>query len=532
MTDGQGGLFDDGESRAEEADRTDLGAAPAPDLTTDPTYATRLKALLSTAPLHELDATKGLRAAGGAGWDRLDLTGLSLSAIDEAVDHMGLVGDGLSFDSLADALTAVALLHDGGLPAGEARRAAGEVVRLLLNDADNRRAFVRGYADPGAGYERLRHTFRLLEERDDPERGVVVKASREAVNLIKCALDQDLEDAQVANAAVLRSQMLRGRIDAATATAREARRLSNLYAEEIVRALETTRRDIRRAGWDGTVPRLLADALAHLAARLADTNELLEHAQRHLAGGEVRSEPDERTGRELRSAVELVDLLEDCRRTHSALHARLLDAYPTFLEEQDRQVFARPAVVIDFSPWPDLLEPTLALARDGASEVVSAFFRAATGPAVPRAFRLAGLLDSLLRPPLVRGLDLPDDEPELVLREVVERRFSEDAEEAAARVLGGLRAPTRLSDLAASARAEAEGADHLVVLLALRWFAPERDDEGDEAGGFTRRRFSTLRLDVVDDGTPLHDAVFGGADLLVAPCAADGADASLGAVGG
>lgn len=369
MTDGQAELIGHG-SAEEQRDPAAEGVAAdgrtpaaAAGRVEDPTYATRLKALLSTAPLHELDASKGQRAAGGVSWEGLDLTGLSLSAIDEAVDHMGLVGDGLTFDSLADALADIAFLHDGGLPVGEARRAAGEVVRQLLNDADNRRAFVRGYADPGAGYERLRHTFRLLEERDDPERGVVLKASREAVNLIKCALEQDLEDAQVANAAVLRSQMLRGRIDAATATDREARRLSNLYAEEIVRALETTRRDIRRAGWDGTVPRLLADALAHLAARLADTNELLEHAQRHLAGGEVRGEPDERTGRELRSAVELVDLLEDCRRTHSALHARLLDAYPTFLEEQDRQVFARPAVVIDFAPWPDLLEPTLALAR-------------------------------------------------------------------------------------------------------------------------------------------------------------------------
>ena len=520
MTDEQAALFAVDGAQEQGATAADADAEVAPrldDTAVDPTYATRLKALLSTAPLHDLEGSKGLRDAGGASWEQLDLTGLSLSAIDEAVDHMGLVGDGLSFDSLADAIAAIARRHDDGLPPEETRRAATEVVRLLLNDADNRRAFVRGYADPDAGYERLRHTFRLLEERDDPERGVIVKASKEAVNLIKCALDQDLEDAQVANAAVLRSQLLRGRVDAATATAREARRLSNLYADEILRALETTRRDIRRAGWDGTVPGLLQDALTHLATRLADTNDLLEHAQALLAGIGVEDTQDDRVGREMRQAIELVDLLDDCRRTHAALHERLLVAYPTFLDEQDRQVFARPAVSIDFAPWADLLEPAVELHRDPASAVVEVFFRSAMGVTVPRALRLTGLLDALLRPPLVRGEEIPDEEPELVLRQVVERRFSEEAEEAAARLLRDLSSAVRLSELVARARSVAEGADHLVVLLALRWFAPERDDDGDETGGFVRRRFSTVRLEVVNDGAILHDPVFGGADLSVAP---------------
>jgi hypothetical protein len=499
------------EPRGSKAARLDASSS-------DPTYTNRLKALISTGPMHELEGSKGLRDAGGLSWQALDLTGLSLTAIDEAVDHMGLVGNGLSLDSLADELAVIAGRHDAHLPVDEARRAAVEVVRVLLNDADNRRAFMRGYAEPSAGYERLRHSFRLLEERDDPERGVIVKASKEAINLIKCALDQDLEDAQVANAAVLKSQLLRGRIDAATATAREARRLSNLYADEILRALETTRRDIRRAGWDGTIPRLLQDALEHLAGRLVDTNELLEHAQDHLLGTGVDDlSEDEQTAVELRQALELVDLLEDCRRTHDALHARLLVAYPTFLNEQDRQIFSRPVVNIDFDPWNELFEPTLELRRDEAGQVVEAFFRGAMGVAIPRAFRLSGLLDALLRPPVVRNEEMPDEEPELVWREVVERRFTDEAERAAATLLAELDQPTRLSALLPAARSAADGADHLVVLLALRWFAPEGDEEGDEAGGFARRRFSAVPLDVIDDGAILTDDVFGGADLLIAP---------------
>lgn len=482
----------------------------------DPTFVRRLKALLATSPLHELESSKTLREGG---WSSLDLTGLSLVAIDVVVDHMGLVGSGIDVESLTDALYDLVASQKPDLDRGEARRVAGEVLATLLNEAENRRKFSRTYADPGDAYERKLHQFRLLEERDDPEQGVVLAASREAVNLIKVALDQDLEDAQVANAAVLRSQLQRGRIDAATTTAREAQRLSNLYADHILRVLETTRRDCRRAGWDGQVPELLDDALEHLEHRLRDTNDLIDHAQRHLEALGIDQAATETTaGHEVRRAFELVDLLSGCRRTHEALHAHLITARPVFLAEQDRQVFARPSVLVDFDPWGELLEPVLELQRPIAERVVASFLTAVMGPRVPRSFRLSGLVAALLRPPSTRAAELPDVEPELVHREVVDHKFSDATQAAALDLLGGVAAPTRLSQLLARARSyPAPDVDHLVTLLALRWFAPEADKEGDELGGFLRRGFGAVRVCVDDDGTALGDPIFGGADLLVAP---------------
>jgi len=507
----------DSDDNTNEAGRTPLPGG------TDPTYVRRLKALLSTSPLHELERSKTLREGG---WDRFDLTGLSLAAIDEVVDRMGLVGSGIDGESLVDLLAVLARSQVSDLDHAAAGRVATEVLDTLLNDTDNRRKFARTYADPDDDYQRKLHRFRLLEERDDPERGVVLAASKEAVNLIKVALDQDLEDAQIANAAVLRSQLLRGRIDAATTTAREARRLSNLYADHILRVLETTRRDCRRAGWDGNVPKLLDDALEHLRDRLRDTNELIDHSQEHLAALGIDDGADSSArSTEIQRAIELVDLLVECRRTHEALQAHLIVARPVFLAEQDRQVFAKPSVLVDFDPWGELLEPALELRRQDAEVVFGAFLTAVMGPRSPKAFRLTGLVDALLRPPYVRGGETPDVEPELVHREVVERHFSHAAEAAAAELLGAVQAPSRLSQLLLQARARPEqNLDHLVALLALRWFAPEGDEEGDELGGFSRRRFASVYLTVEDDGGILQDPFFGGADLLIAPGPAHTAD--------
>lgn len=68
----------------------------AAGLAGDPTFVRRLKALLATSPLHELESSKTLREGG---WSSLDLTGLSLVAIDVVVDHMGLVGSGIDVES-------------------------------------------------------------------------------------------------------------------------------------------------------------------------------------------------------------------------------------------------------------------------------------------------------------------------------------------------------------------------------------------------------------------------------------------------
>lgn len=53
----------------------------------DDSFVRRVRALVRTAPLHDLEAGKGQREGD---WTPYDLRGLALAAIDTVIDHMGL----------------------------------------------------------------------------------------------------------------------------------------------------------------------------------------------------------------------------------------------------------------------------------------------------------------------------------------------------------------------------------------------------------------------------------------------------------
>ena len=455
----------------------------------DDSFVRRIRALLRTGPLHELEATKALRDGD---WSPYDLRGLALVAIDTVIDHMGLEF-GAPAAQVRRRLVALARLSAPERSADEAERVAEAVVAGLLNDRRRREAFAIRYSDwSGRAHRRAEVVFKLLEEVEAPDGSIVLRATDEAVNLFVGALDRDIQDAQAAAEAILASQLRRGRIDQAVHTARAARLRSIQFAGQVRRVLDTTRHDIRQVDWSHDVPDLLAHALAHIDERLEVERHLVTTVRDLVAAGD--SGP---------SAVTLLELIEDCQVRHLELHALLLSARSTFLEEQERQRFT---VSIDsraLELGEQLLQPLLAQPRGVARPVAERFLRAVSGPSAPRPVRLTDLVEVLLQPR--RGEDevVTDPPPDLV-DGPDDRRYPAGAWEIADEVFTAAAAPggRRLSELLAMARRRDPRVAELVALSALHAYAPEG----------TPPPWASI-----DDGEPLDDPEFGGGDLLVGP---------------
>jgi hypothetical protein len=458
----------------------------------DDSYVRRIRALLRTGPLHELEATKTLRDGD---WSPYDLRGLALVAIDTVIDHMGLEF-GATAGQVRERLAALARLSAPDRPADEADRVAEAVVAGLLNDRHRREAFAMRYSDwSGRAHRRAEVAFKLLEEIEAPDGSIVLRATDEAVNLFVGALDRDIEDAQAAAEAVLASQVRRGRLDQAVHTARAARLRSIQFAARVQRVLDTTRHDIRQVDWSHDVPNLLAHALAHLDERLDVERHLVATVRDLVAGGD--------TGM---AGPTLLELIEDCQLRHLELHALLLSARTTFLEEQERQRFA---VSIDsraLDLGEQLLQPLLAQSRVVARPVAERFLRAVVGPTPPRPVRLIDLVELLFQPR--RGgedEDLADDQPDLV-DGGDDHRYPATAWQIADELFAAVAATgdRRLSELLLLARQREPLATELIALSTLHAFAPEGTPP-------------TIRA--LDDGRALDDPEFGGHDLLVGPAA-------------
>lgn len=467
---------------------SNLDLHPAAGL--DESFTRRVKALARTGPVHELEANKAQRDGN---WSVYDLRGLALAAIDAVIDHMGLEY-GATADEVRARVAALARRGAPDRPPGETEFVAAAVLDGLLNHRARREAFAVAYSDwSGAGHRRAELVFKLLEEVEAPDGSVVLRATDEAINLFVGALDRDVEDAQAAAEAVLASQLRRGRIDQAVHTAREARLRSIQFTVKVRRVLAATRRDVRQVDWGEDVPRLLDEAVTHLADRLEVERQLLCTLRETLEDAERG---------DVAAAAELVGLVEDCQSRHLELHAELLGARTTFLVEQERQRFRAVTDVRLVHLDDDLLKPLLAGSIANSEAAAGAFLVAAVGPQPPRIMRLGALVDALLQPRRAAG----EEGEEAVACDLVSRdfdawRYSEETRRTAAAILAGVgERPTRLATLLAAALPAGVDVAEFVVLSALHAFAPEDQ---------------TVRLEAVDDGTRLDDPGFGGADLLV-----------------
>jgi hypothetical protein len=464
----------------------------------DEGLARRLKALACTAPLHDLDARKARLDWCDA--SRYQMAEIALQMIDQVTvamdfdrgaDHDDVVKRVMPF------IAAQALDRDHT----EHARVAQWVLDNLINVGSTDRGFRALYGTFGVSgaYERRVFDFKLLTELVSAEGEVYLRASDEAINVLVGALDTDVESAQIAAEVKLDNLIRRGRLSDAQLAAQQARYRTVQYAETLRRKLEATRRDVRAVDWEHEVPDLIDEALTHIEERYRYENAILVN---------ITLTRDEATDPlHKRRAAELVDIVADCIRRHTQLQARLQDAGSTFRAEQDRQQFSGHAqrAVVDL--FGQLLAPALSLPIVKARGPAEAFFLAAAGLTPPRLSRISSLVGLLLAPPheqqrLLDEIEEPDLAP--VADPDV---FSEEQWRQADELLKVDEVPRRLSGLLAEARGMDCDLPLLVALHVLYALSPEI--------GVAIRQGDDRVLLAVDDGTPLDDPDFGGADLLV-----------------
>lgn len=474
-------------------------------------FAQRVKALATTAPLHDLDARKG--QVQNADYSVYQMSELALHAIDLVTIAMDFdtgarpeaVVQELARKAAAQAVQRTPLEHE---------RVARWVLENLLNVGSADRGFRTVYGMSGPqGYDRRTFDFKLLEETRGTDGELYLRASNEAVNVLVGALEVDLEAAHIAADLRLDILIKRGRLSEAQASAQNARYRTIQYGEMLRRRLEATSRDVRNVDWSVAMPEFLDEALVHIEDRFRAENAILVNLT------EARDTADTATRKA--QAARLIEVVRDCLRRHDQLQAALQSAGARFRAEQDRQTFTSTtaaAVAAALDLHGQLLIPALLCSARDADRALGRFFSPAAGLDVPQALRLVDLFEGLITAPTGRDVlgeavgepdVIPDEEPS---------RFSEASYHHLDRLLAlDPEAPQRLSGLLADARQRQQDDDEatdLPLLVVVRVLAQAAEDIGA-----ARRHHEGSVLMAIDDGTPLEDPDFAGSDLLVARAA-------------
>jgi len=357
-----------------------------------PQLTRRLRVLLHADPILGLRSWDTQRNLDTRHYDSITLT---MRVLDHIIESMGL---GVDADSNAAIRTLSPLMYQMDIAAGiepNTQRHSEFASRLLDR---LRQLFEVTYTDfEGTQAVVRKLELRLVEEHWASDEQIVLQLSPEAINLFLNALDLEIEDAQAALEAVIQSQLQRGRFDEAVASARDAKFRSIQFEDKIERILRETRRDIRRVDWRETMPRLLHEALSHIAERLRIENHIAESARQrleHLVGTP-----------EATQVASIAELMDDCSGRHIRLHTMLMDARNVFFAEQDRQVFIpRPSAHLP-NLFADVLEPLLAspkrvalMALEDRNIPSNGAMAALLGLQNVKVFSLKVVISSLLRP--------------------------------------------------------------------------------------------------------------------------------------
>jgi len=457
----------------------------------------RLRTLVRLSPLHRIEATKSFRDVP---LDAIDMRALALRALDLAIERMGL-GGGMTHDELRDELVPLVARMSPDLDPAARLAVADAVVLGLLNERERRREF----QEPYAAFEvdqvaRRTIDFRLLRETEGPDGSIVLRATTEAINIYAGMLEYPVEDAQIAEEAVLKAQLDRGQIADAVRTAQRARVRSIEYEQKIQAFLDTVRRDVKQVDWIRDVLALLEAARDHLADRQSHEHDLLR-----LIDGRL----DVALGETAAQLAALREVVDECYRRHMQLHRRLIPANQEYLREQDRQVF-RPrlaAALPDLEA--DVLRAALALRTGDLAALADALLARFLPPRPPPLLRLATLVDRLLAPR--RGAEeAPADLEEALLEDIDADRshFTDDDAIAVDALLAELAArhdPHRLSAWLPELRGRGVPTRtlHRLVLRLLAAYGSESDALAD-------------RLDITPVADALDDPDFFGDDLILA----------------
>lgn len=425
--------------------------------------ARRTRSLIAPTPILELESDKSKRDVD---LSRHDLRMLCLIALDTVIDRMGF-GSGATRRDIQIALAPIINASEPNLPPERERMLLDIILDALLNEKRQRQRFVARYATLEGGAVRwLEFEYALLEERQTEDgEGRVFRASKEAINLYTSMLGLDLEDASIADAAVLRYQAERGRLDDAIQTAHQAQIRAKQYAEHIRTRLEVARRDVEQAAWVGQVLPVIDEALKLIGNRMEKERELRR-------GLELRR--DQAGGPDLSKLTRLLNEIEKSERTNLDLHRLLLTANQQFRDEHARQRLRRPSAALLPNLETDVLLPWLDSHSAGARDRFATALNLAAGVHAPSVIGLDALWSKLLAPPvIVTPVEADTQLPATTEMAKYPPPFAREDFEASARFLRNeLTSPRRLSDLLMTARTQSlsDPACRLVVLLSMQQF--------------------------------------------------------------
>jgi hypothetical protein len=439
----------------------DEESLPQGDLARE-SFLRRLRALLHTQPLHQLELHKGMRGGGPAKFEPYDLLALQLAAIDYMADHQNPLR-GVAVEEVEEELSRLAGAMAPRRRAGEHREVAALVLSALENEGAG--AFRLEFRDPH-GPDRVGHSDVKLVSPDQAADGSIeLRATPQAINLLLDVMDVDIESAEKATAYMFRLQVERGRLGRAAESAERMRRLSRAYQESIQQAIATAQRDIGQVDWAGRVMAEIERAYAHVAERLQEEAAIIEDvAERHATAADARQR---------QTLLQIKELLEDCNRHHRELHTHLMDARARLLEHHASQRLAPPPSPALVAMHADVLLPALGLAPPPLDGVLTRL-AAGTVPPMPEGLVNVGrLADHLWRARVERqAQSRPVEAIELDDQDEAPPLFAPDAVAFARELLDRDHRSALLSDLLeeASLPAAPRGAARLVALGGLEAF--------------------------------------------------------------
>lgn len=443
----------------------------------DPLLTHQLRVLLHTDRLLSLQHRDQHRPDELKQYDSLSL---ALKVFDLIISHTGLGQDidhNQAINELLPLLEAMDRAADIEPERERQRQMAERVLSTLYNQDEGRQPFKLTYTtfEQGTAVKRVL-SVRLLEERYNVDGDPVLRLSNESANLLLNALTVDLEDAQAAAEAIIQSQLARGRIQEARASAQWAFQQSVRLREHIERRILDTRRDFQSVDWKEEMRHLLDEALIHVQSRCTVEASIIatarEQREQLVPGSEQAYQ-----------LSEIISLIDACSRQHLVLQQRLMQAPRIFFEEQERQIFAFRPLVTFPHPQNDILTPLLRLPRveviHTLDDIVSACFPAHP----PGIFSLARYLDYLLKPRRELHTEtVPIAQRDLVNEDYDPIYFTPDIRQRAAKYLDTLEKPTRLSAIVQDAQAAGESIAVLeaLVFLIMNYFDPRDSEKPDE----------------------------------------------------
>ena len=226
----------------------------------------RQRVLLHMEPILRLYRQPGTRDDRHLQYDTLALI---IKVFDSVIDQSGF-GSEVTDETVLEATKPLLNAWDEASNNSAGPEVHSDVVGRILAELKNERERQQPFEVPYQAFDDAgtprQHVlrFKLLMEQFGYDGGIVLRLSSEAINLFLNAFGLDIEDAQVANEAVVQSQLKRGKFNEAVQSAQNAPGQSMRYESRIRWLLLQISRDIDRVDWRGEADELLRDSLEHM----------------------------------------------------------------------------------------------------------------------------------------------------------------------------------------------------------------------------------------------------------------------------